>query len=127
MIDDIYGNQKLDCYEISYSQKKLCSLLAGSGVLSCLKWVKKRGCVWDEQTVRHAVKAGHLEVLKWCHKKRCPWYVKACEEAASGGHLQILEWIKEEVYSFYYIKGPMACALAARKGHMEILQWLRQN
>lgn len=50
-----------------------CTLSARVGNLEVLKWARRRGCLWDEQTCTLAASGGHKELLLWARREGCPW------------------------------------------------------
>ena len=59
--------------------------------LETLKWLRSKGCPWDECTCIFAAAEGHLDVLKYLHENGCPWNEMTCEVAAFGDHLDVLK------------------------------------
>jgi hypothetical protein len=66
-----------------------------NGLLDLIKWARKNGCPWNEDTCFNAARGGHLEVLKWARENGCPWDSRTCYNAATGGHLEVLQWARE--------------------------------
>ena len=60
------------------------------GRLELLRWARKQGCPWSEETFVAAAGGGHLEVLRWLREQGCPWGKKTFAAAAEGGHLEVL-------------------------------------
>ncbi|GFR45438.1 hypothetical protein Agub_g6817 [Astrephomene gubernaculifera] len=46
---------------------------AQSGNLELLRWLRERGCPWNEYTLNRAAEAGCEEALEWLVKQGCPW------------------------------------------------------
>ena len=63
--------------------------------MEVLKWLRKQGCPWDEETCAFAADGGHLELLKWARNKGCPWDMETCANAYDNGHSEVLEWARE--------------------------------
>ena len=57
-----------------------------------MKWLRSKGCRWDEIACFGAAYGGHLDVLKWLRSEGCPWDAWVSRSAAYGGHLEMLEW-----------------------------------
>ena len=55
-----------------------CAAAAGAGRLDVLRWARKNGCPWDEETCAAAARGGHLRVLQWAREKGCSWDEEAC-------------------------------------------------
>jgi hypothetical protein len=101
----------------------LCYSAATSGNLKNLKWLKEKGCLWDEETCSKAACEGHLHILSWAREQGCPWNCKTSSKAAYYGHINILEWLKTQDYQFdhnVYIK-------ALQENHYSIFKWALKN
>merc|ERR1711934_735087 len=46
---------------------------ARGGQLETLKWLRSKGCPWDEDACAGAAESGHLEMVKWLRSEGCPW------------------------------------------------------
>ena len=42
------------------------------GHLDVLKWLRERGCPWDEETCYEANMRGHFDVYDWALENGCP-------------------------------------------------------
>ena len=69
---------------------KICAFAALGGHLEVLKWLRSKGCPWDERACYRAAYGGHLEILKWLRIEGCPWHEKLC---CSVGKPNIVRWI----------------------------------
>jgi hypothetical protein len=62
--------------------------------------VEERGCPWDSQVYKAAVKGGWMEIGRWARERGCPWqwgvYRIIYQESVihSEIFLEILEWIE---------------------------------
>ena len=106
-----------------YAGPNVCAYAAMSGRLDMLRWLRVKGCPWDESTCSLAARSGHLEVLCWAHDNGCPWNAETCSSAAFGGHLGIIRWARDNGCPW----DEMTCLGAAEGGHYEILRWARDN
>jgi hypothetical protein len=119
----------------------MCTILAGTGNLKALKWIRREKetrlepnnrsrksirltpCSFDDETCPAAARGGHLEVLKWLHEQGSPWDHWTTAAAAFGGHFEVLQWLQKQQCPLNI----SSCNLAARAGNFEILQWLHQK
>jgi hypothetical protein len=114
------------CVDNRYEQNEdysLCYNAATHGNLKNLKWLKEKGCLWDEETCSNAARQGHLHILTWAKEQGCPWNYETSSEAAYHGHIKILEWLKTQNYQFdhkVYIK-------ALEGNHYSIFKWALKN
>jgi hypothetical protein len=70
------------------------TIVAGSGDLKALIWVKRERCRMDRSTFEAAARSGDLKMVNWLDKQGCPWDLEpTCSAAASSGNLEILKWI----------------------------------
>ncbi|KAL6056695.1 Ankyrin repeat domain-containing protein [Balamuthia mandrillaris] len=83
---------------------------AWEGRLEVIKWLRSRGCPWDEYACMAAVEGGHLETLKWLRaeddesrrdraagrptRAPCPWDSWTVMAAAEKNQVHIVEWLK---------------------------------
>jgi hypothetical protein len=100
-----------------------CSYAAMNGHLEVLKWARSDGCPWDEYTCSHAAENGHLELLKWARSEGCPWDEYTCSHAAENGHLELLKFARSEGCPW----DETTCSRAAMNGHFEMLKWVRSE
>lgn len=63
-----------------------------TGDLKLLKWFRKHGYPWDENTCTLAAMGGHLHVLKWARKMGCKWNSNTLLKASVGRHLHVYNW-----------------------------------
>ena len=82
----------------------VCKCAAQGGQLEVLKWARKNGCSWDEDTCANAAEGGHLEVLKWARENGCPWNWRLCARAVvEGGHLDAQKWMRANCALWYFL------------------------
>lgn len=61
--------------------------------LKILKYLVREGCVIDNpELCANAARFGHLPMLKWLRKHGCPWDENTCKEVK---HADIVKWIHE--------------------------------
>ena len=88
-----------------------------------LRWARRNGCEWDEETCAWAASAGRLETLRWARENGCPWNERTCTCAAHEGHLEVLQWLRQNGRPW----DMGTCTWAAKGGHLEVLQWADEN
>eukprot|EP00752_Nemacystus_decipiens_P005755 g5206.t1 len=98
-----------------------CTMSARVGNLEVLRWARRFGCPWDEETCTLAARGGHIALLLWARRAGCPWNEHVCEEAASRGDLEMLKAARQRGCPWT----TNVCALAAGAGHFEVLQWCK--
>lgn len=74
---------------------KLTGCAARGGHLEVLKWLREKGCPWDEEVCAAAARGGHIETLRYLRDNGCPWDEGTCNLAAVGGHLSVLEFARD--------------------------------
>ncbi len=109
-------------YEKIIGGAKFCSFLASQGALTCLKWARNHGCVWNSDTCASAACGGHLDLLKSIRLEGCNWSWTTCHYAAQQGHLEILKWAVSEKCPW----NPRKCMFVAiKEGHLEVMLWIK--
>jgi hypothetical protein len=103
--------------------RALCAFAAEKDRLDILKYLRFRGCPWNEKTCRKAAENGHLNILKWARENRCPWNKQTCRKAAQNGHLHILQWARENGCPW----DEYPAVYAAGFGHFDVLRWIIVN
>lgn len=59
-----------------------------------IKWLRARGCPWDEDTCASAAEGSDLDLLRWAVGAGCPMDLEACLDLACGeGHSEVEAWI----------------------------------
>ena len=116
------------CPKCSKSSNDICDVAAKNGHLKCLKWARRNGYRWDEETCAFAAKYGHLDCLMWARcsqnaKEACPWDEWTCSWAAKEGHLKCLKWARRNGCPW----DEDTCAYAAKYGHLDCLIWARKH
>jgi hypothetical protein len=71
-----------------------------------------------------AARAGQVRVLRWLRERGCPWDEDVCSYAARGS-FETLQWLWNE--GLVNIGNVERCAPAARGGCLETLQWCREK
>ena len=102
--------------------KDTCASAAENGHLDVLRWLRTKGCPWDECTCIAAAAYGHLDVLQWARENGCLWHDETCSYAAQGGYLEVLQWARENGCPW---DEESICEHAALGGKLDVLQWLR--
>jgi len=96
---------------------------AQKGNLAILVWLREQGCPWDDRVCMSAIAGGRDDVLRWAIENGCPLSNRFCEMAALKGYLEILMTARDRGCSF---NGVQICASAASGGRLEVLRWLRE-
>ena len=96
---------------------------AKNGNLDILKWLKRNGCPWNEDTFTAAATHGNLENMKWLKKNGCHWKENTFYGAVENGNIENMAWLKEnncpcKGTTFY---------LAVKGGNIETINWLKDN
>ena len=127
------------CWGGKYTEGAMGAAAEGDNI-ETLKWLRKHGCVWNEDTCAQAARFGALGALKWLREQGCPWDFETVEVAVVHSDLETVQWICHN-----WDKGPAGCLpfcethshiqdlnrgltnKAARHGQTEILIWLVAN
>ena len=56
----------------SEEKERFCEQMTRNGNVELLKFLRGKGCPWDEWTCSLATRNGHLECLKYAHENECP-------------------------------------------------------
>lgn len=104
--------------------EETCTLAAYKGNLECLKWARENGCPWNNKTINIAAKRGNFECLKWAYENDLKFDINIFENAIEGGNLDCVKWLKSKRECS---KGMSPCFTAARHGQLEILKWLKKR
>jgi|SRR5271156_2761983 len=95
----LFPVDKIQLSNYAYSHINLTSYAAKEGYFSLLKWARKYGYHWDQNTCHYAAKEGHLEILIWLRENECPWYETDCLNAAANhGKKDVVMWITQQSY-----------------------------
>jgi len=76
-------------------KERFCAEMALNGNIELLKFLRVKGCPWDEKTCSSAASNGQLECLKYAHENGCRWNGLTCSKAAKNGHLECLKYAHE--------------------------------
>jgi hypothetical protein len=84
----------------------ICSLAAGVGSSSCIRYLRRNGCTWDHEECTAAAKGGHYGLLIYLHTHGSKWDSDTCLAAAESGNLRCLKyarnhgcpWVWDDVY-----------------------------
>ncbi|GFH47641.1 hypothetical protein CTEN210_04116 [Chaetoceros tenuissimus] len=122
--------------------------------LETLKWLRRRGCPWNESLCSSAAWNGNLEALKWARSEGCPWSDATLTAAADRGNIAIMEYClqnqcpmtveaccftmrnKNQNTAFECLKllreyscpwDESTCTRAGFKGHFEVMRWAKCN
>jgi len=92
-----------------------------------LKWLREKGCPWENIAFFGAILEGHLDVVKWIaandgpgsHSTSKP---RACKWAAFGGHLKVLKWLRKKHFEW----DDEVCLAAAQSGNLVMVKWVHR-
>ena len=76
----------------------ICKYAAKAGNLKLLKYVRKKGCPWNEWTSFAAARAGNLGVIKYLRENGCPFHKRNYQVAHNPA---VQRYISENGYSDY--------------------------
>ena len=95
-IGDFYTESTLSwaLERCSEEKKRFCEQMTRNGNVELVKFLRGRGCPWDEMTCWRAAEYGHLECLKYARENGCPWDRSTCRDAAKGGDLECLSFVR---------------------------------
>ncbi len=99
-----------------------CTYAVWNNHIDILKWLRQQGCPWSTWVCEELAAKGNLEALKWCRRQRAPWDYRVCMAAALHGRLGVLKWLKSQKWEM----GKNVATCASRNGHIKILKWLRK-
>ena len=124
-IGDFYTESTLSwaLERCSEEKKRFCEQMTRNGNVELVKFLRGKGCPWDEMTCWRAAEYGHLECLKYAHENGCPWNEKSCCWAAKNGHLECLKYAHENGCPW----DGETCSFAAENGHLECLKYAHEN
>ena len=96
-IGDFYTKSTLSwaLERCSEEKERFCEQMTRNGNVELLKFLRGKGCPWDEMTCWRAAEYGQLECLKYAHENGCPWDEDICSRAAKNGHLECLKYVRE--------------------------------
>ena len=88
----------------------------GSGNLELVKWLRGKGCDWNEAVVDNAAGRGNLELVQWLIQEQgFEMDARLMQSAAESGNLELVKWLRGKGCEW----NALPCALAARLGHLE--------
>jgi len=100
------------------------------GCIEIIKWLRQKGCPWDEYAFKYAIQNDQLNVVKWLYENKCPRHTWMCiDTAAEHGRLEILKWfrlINGEHWNWQQ-SDDIWCSSAAENGHLDVLIYLHDN
>ena len=124
-IGDFYTESTLSwaLERCSEEKKRFCEQMTRNGNVELVKFLRGKGCPWDEMTCWRAAEYGHLECLKYAHENECPWDEETCSFAARGGHLECLKYARENGCPW----DKETCYFAVAKGQLECLKYAHKK
>jgi hypothetical protein len=97
---------------------------ARAGNAEMLRWLKGRGCLFNEQTSRIAAGTpDNLQVLQYLYEQGCPWHDSWCGAAGRAVDLEQLKWL----HAHGALLDDCAVLIAASGGAVHVFQWLQQQ
>lgn len=92
--------------------------------LKCLQYLKYIGSPWNWRVTAAAASNGATDCLKWAAELGAPLGSKMCSTAAAGGSVETLKVVRKQLRLPW---GPSALCEAARYGNYEALAWMVAN
>ena len=71
----------------------LCSYIAGSGNLKCLKYSHENNIPWNHKTCESAVGYNHFDCFKYAYNNGCPYSSEIGKAIGQSGNMEILKFI----------------------------------
>eukprot|EP00953_Heterococcus_sp_UTEX-ZZ885_P032031 16755-Heterococcus_DN1.PRE.3 len=97
---------------------------ARAGDVEMLRWLKSRGCLFNEQTSRSGAETpDNLHVLQYLYEQGCPWHDRICGTAGEAGDLEQLKWL----HAHGAILDDFAVDVTAGGGALHVLEWMQQQ
>ena len=120
--------EKIELHQIRKLDTKhwmlLTSQSAKHGYIELLRYLHERGCEWDSETCRCAVRKGQIECLRYLHENGCEWNQITCVwAAAEKGQIECLRYLHENGCEWDID----TCKSAAKKGHIECLRYAHEK
>ena len=117
---------------------KMCSIAASEGRLQLLRWLRDRGCPWEDgvNVYSLAARGGHADVLEWLQRRQrqqgdvggAAWDRDAAVHAAAwGGNFGLLRALIEEHGACTRPWARIAEGVATHAECLPTLQWLLEN
>lgn len=103
---------------------------ASSGSVETLEWLKKKGCLWNEDIMcETAAQEGHLDALKWLRNEGCPINERTFVLAVLGNNVDVLKFLREEGCPWSEEVTTMASTSKYTKpdNMVKVRRWLREN
>ncbi len=91
-------------------------------IITMIKYIRREGGVWDEETCDVAMESGRIEVLRWLLDNGCPYYRDITHNACYFSNIKMIQWLLER-----FPESPLndnACMAAVQGGQLHVLQWL---
>jgi hypothetical protein len=106
---DVY--QQYGHYVQSMMSAEIFSIVASTGKLDFLIWLRECECPWNEEAYEIAAQYGHIDIIRWLSENRCPrvdsqgsrftarqmYFQRLACGAAKGKQLHVLKWIHAEI------------------------------
>ena len=108
-------------------KERFCVQMARIGSLELLKFLRGKGCPWDEGTCSEAAKYGRLECLKYARENGCPWNKEACSVAALEGQLECLKYLHENGCPWDYRTCDNAAKYSEWYDNLECFKYAHEN
>jgi hypothetical protein len=96
---DVY--QHYGSYLQSMMSAEIFSIVASTGKLNFLIWLRKYECPWNKEAYEIAAQYGHINIIKWLRDNGCPrfsakkmFFQRLACGAAKGKQLHVLKWIQ---------------------------------
>ena len=147
LAQDVY--QHYGPYLQSMMSAEIFSIVASTGKLDFLIWLRECECPWNNEAYESAAYGGHLEIIRWLDENGCPqcdtlervdsifsakkrFYQRLSCSAAKGRQLHVLKWshgqtplsnLEEVCGALGYRESSDGCDSRA----CEIFQWLYEE
>ena len=102
---DVY--QQYGPYLQSMMSAEIFSIVASTGKLNFLIWLREYDCPWNKEAYEIAAQYGHINIIKWLRNNGCPrvkgdsrftakkmFFQRLACGAAKGKQLHVLKWIQ---------------------------------
>jgi Ankyrin repeats (many copies) len=102
-----------------------CNEAATAGHEHVLRYLRERGCEWDEEATYLAAEHGRFPLVKWMISAGCPFNASdICEGAAKNGSVDMMEYARQHLGGELDARTMRA---AANSGQLQMCQYLHAN
>ena len=118
------GNLVKFLYEEINIKNNLIYNMCIYGNFDMAKWLKEKGCLIRNMSMKYAIRSGNIEMTKWLETQKCKINDDYMFDAADSGNSDMIKWLHEKRG---LLMGNQSYRRIIEYGDLDLIKWSHKN